>query len=325
LTFSNTRDLVEARFGVHLPYAPYFKKNGSLELCSAYRSIPRIQDYIDPFIRFQHVDEDPRAAVTTTWTKTSSEGAPYHIVEAVAIHQLIHGGHNCICCKTFGSFELNSKYDTSFSDVICSVCGSVYAVWTASTTESIFKRLDKGNFNKARYFGDYYDEIRHLGRLSKMYAMFVSMEDTSYLPAYVFKINGVLPSLSGRSFNLKNIKIFSKVLIQPALGRHPWFSISLPEHLDFVSTSLVAIHKYFAGLVIHNGVCALKSQESDVRSISSKSELRKLRRERNKIEVIKKKADNGDELAKEEVELLDREKEVLRMIQKFENLLRLVG
>ncbi|KAL7471487.1 hypothetical protein ACHAXS_011763 [Conticribra weissflogii] len=325
VTFSNTRDLLEARFGANLPFAPFFKENGNLVLSSAYRKIPRIKDYIDPFIRFSHADEDPRTAVTATWTKTSSEGVPHHIVKAAAIHQLIHGGLNCVCCKTFGSFKLNSKYNTSFSDVICSICGSVYAIWTVATTASMFKWLHRGNFKKAIYFGDYYDEIRHIERLSYRYGIFASMEDTLDMPAYVVKIKGVLPSLSGRSFNFKNIKIFSNILIEPVVRKIPWFSFSLPGHLDFVSTSLVAIHKYFSGLVIGDGERAPKTQASGVHNVTSKSELRRLRRNRNKIEAIKKKDDNGVELANEEVDLLGREKEVLRMIKEFENFLRLAG
>lgn len=118
------------------------------------------------------------------------------------------------------------------------------------------------------------------------------------MPAYAIKIAAALPVLLPESFDLKNVKIYSKVLGQPALGRKPWFLFSLPLDLDLLGVSTDAILKQFPEL------------QNSEKEVSKRTAMETLLEERKWIKLINDKAANGKRLTKAETALASRERTV---------------
>lgn len=94
LTVRRTRDLLQKEFGVNLPYAPYYRNKGKLILKIGYKNVIGIHAYLDdPMRRFIHYNEDASRAMTSSWTISSIQEKPNHIVDAATIHHILHGSH----------------------------------------------------------------------------------------------------------------------------------------------------------------------------------------------------------------------------------------
>ena len=91
--------------------------------------------------------------------------------------------------------------------------------------------------------------------------------------------------------------------MQQVLAR-PWFHVPLPPHLDLLKTSTDAITAYFSALPL---LAKKNHMPTSPTNIPSKSELRKLRKKRNEIESLKKRAASGEALSKTDIDVLKRE------------------
>ena len=100
----------------------------------------------------------------------------------------------------------------------------------------------------------------------------------------------------------------------------PWFHVSISSQLDTLKVSMDAIENYFGSLD------QISANNSNVRSRNAtelRTEIRKLRRTRNKIEGIKEKQDEGGILEEADIALLNEEESIMLQLREFEYLLRL--
>lgn len=315
LTFTRPHDLIENMFRIFIPYPPYQIKDGQRLLNGDYKRLGVTSRNLDPLKRFSYHDEDAEASIRTSWLER-----PGHIAEAAAIHEVIHGDHSCLQCQTKNSFQLNANMRISFSDVICQACGSIYTFW-AARSGSIRKNFTRGEVNKGRNYGDYCQEVKHLGPTSRMFAVFVNMDDITQMSSHAARIIGASPAFSNKTFNPERIAIYTKVHIKPL--ERVWFRVSLPPLKDANALKVIssnAIHKYFDELRGSSDSTVEQSNKVVLKK-DLKTEIRKLRKKRNEIEAIKKRV--GNEPTQEDIDILDGEEGVLRQLKRLEDLLRL--
>ena len=325
LIFTKARDLIEDDFDVRIPYPPFSgqstdrirRRNGE------YRNMPLEPAHLDPLQRFSFYDVDAESSLREEWK------GQYHIVEATAIHKIIHGGHACLKCEECSSFRLNSNLNVSFSDIICMSCKSMYTVWNIKDEEALFKRIQKGQVNKGRFYVDFLEEQRNLSPGAGMFAAFVCAETLkSSMPVYVASLDSVSPNLTSRSFNTEKIRIFSNVSVR-LVDYEPWFHCSIsisPKEMQALSMS--AIDQFFSELSgipfdqsdqahIEDTPVSIEYEEQELRT-----QVRQLRRKRNQIESLRKRIDNGERLEPDDVAIVNEEEFVLAELETLEGLLR---
>lgn len=261
LTTWKVEDLIEKKHehqiradNLFIGYSPYIvRRSSNLSLNGHYGMLEGVyvgSDDLDPLKRFSYPTLPYNKYIHEDWKKSSQEGRPNHIAKAAGIHKLIHGDIPCRCCNSTSEMEYNSNIDSSFCNVVCRNCGSLYKFWATRSTESARKRLEKGMaLKKSSPFSSYCAERRHLKPDAKMFAIFLptnEMFDESGMPAYVGEIVGAQPALNDCSFYPKKVRIICHVAMRiPVVKVTPWFFVRFPPQLDLLDLSAEVDNRYF--------------------------------------------------------------------------------
>lgn len=105
-------------------------------------------DELDPFNRFAFIPIVAKDDILKQWISCSNEAfAQIHILEAAMINAAVSKKQSCLHCSKH-SLKFNTNVASSFSNVYCDTCGSVYAIWGMKDQHGIEKGLAKGRTTK---------------------------------------------------------------------------------------------------------------------------------------------------------------------------------
>jgi hypothetical protein len=340
--FSEITDMIEETHGCHLPYPPYYHRNGgSLALNGGYKNIDGISlgcEELDPLKRFKYTPIAPEDDFMNKWSSKPNgyEWLPYHIAEAALIHDIVEKGHACISCCQKHTLAFNASIDSTFSNIFCTSCKSTYTFIGKSGVDKIEKILEKGKVDTGRSFGRYQKEKSLLACNAKMYAVLVACGDGWKrwgLNAYAVQIIGALPNVGSKTFNRFKIRFSSRLIISPSnmnLRTSKWFQFRIPPTFDCDKASFQAINSFFEGLSMseHCSAGAIPNETETVHHPVSRDEredpktlLRSLKRKRNEIEQIQRRSSEGEELDENEAALLSEYGSIIKKIDELTEML----
>jgi hypothetical protein len=323
-----TNDLIKEKYGAFLPFPPFnFVRDGNLALSRPYEELNLSEDELDPLLRFTYSERPLKEYMLDQFSQAPNEEYPSHIVRALALHEAVKGGRQCLSCKKIGCLRWNSALRSDFCNIICDECNSVYSLCCIAGSEKVSKLFK----NKAHFRGSYahFQQLRSLmdkasHRDSKMFLLFAtrSVTDPAYecgnkLPVYAAQIMGAQPNLNSDSFSPDRIRIKSNVVFEPMLDKAAWFSVDVPDNLDVVGFSMEVFHAYFDAHAENKPTIEQSKPKGSRSERKSEQQIVSLKKVLAQIKSIKGKQERGIGLQEWELDLLGRE---MKVIEKLEQL-----
>ena len=324
-----TNDKIKEIYDAFLPFPPFYVGRGcNLKLSRQYYELNLSAEELDPLSRFTYTERSVKDYMFEQFSQAAKDGEfPSHFVRALALHEAVKGGRPCLSCKKNGCLRWNSALRSDFCNIVCVECDSVYSLCSVVGSE----KMNKVFKNESHFRGSYahFQQLRALmdekNRISKMYLLFVTRSaglDCGHgdsLPVYAAKVIGAQPNLTTDSFCPDHIRIKSKVVFEPMLGKNPWFAVDVPNDFDVVGFSLDVFNRYFDALA--EGEEVNRSTKARERRSASKIEQQivSLRKVLDQIQSIKGKQERGNELQDWEMDLLAREMKVVKKLEQIED------
>ncbi len=322
-----TIDKIKETYDTFLPFPPFHIARGwNPKLNRPYRELNLSAEELDPLSRFTYTERPVKDYMFEQFSQAPKDGEfPTHIVRALALHEAVKGGRQCLSCEGTGCLRWNSALRSDFCNIVCVECDSVYSLCSIAGSEKVHKAFK----NESHFRGSYahFQQLRALmderNLTSKMFLLFVTrsaaLDAQTKLPVYAATIMGAQPNLTTDSFCPDRIRIKSKVVFEPMLGKNPWFAVDVPNDFDIVGFSLDVFNRYFNAPA--EGEEDKSSTKAHERRSASKIEQQivSLRKVLAQIQGIKGKQERGNELQDWEMDLLAREMKVVKKLEQIED------